>query len=144
MLKQIALAALAAVLVVPALSAQEKKAEKATTYDISVTADGTVYSGTMDLVVSDGHVTGEMKVTTPTEVTGKPAGTVKDGDMTLDFKYRITESGCEAGIVIDIKLPRAGAGPTTGTAKVQQCGRPEAEKITASVEMRVKEAASGK
>ena len=139
----IALAASAAVLSSSPAPAQ-KQAPNSRTYDVSVTADGTVYTGTMDLAVAGGKVTGDMHITVPSEITGKPAGTVKGSEMTLDYVYRMTDRNCEGTIVMTLKTSaKIGAGPLTGTAQIGECGR-DGDKIPATVELKPKAAAAAK
>jgi hypothetical protein len=93
MIRQTAVAGLMVAGMLGPLSAQAKKpaAAKSTLHEITIKTDESVYSGTMDLAVSGGKVTGKMLLTSPTEITGKVAGTAKAGAWNLDFPYHMTE-----------------------------------------------------
>lgn len=120
---------------VPA-TAQQKKAGNTVKYDVTIKADGGSYTGTMDLATAAGKVSGDMLISQPTEITGKPAGTVKAGVMKLDFPYRMVQRECDGKIVMDIKMPaKAGAGPATGTVSIVGCGRTEANKLPGTIEL---------
>ncbi len=119
-----------------AVSAQAKKpaAAGAMTYDLTITTDGTAYTGKMDLAVKAGKVTGAMQVVQPTEITGKAAGTVKGGEMLLDFPYLMVQRKCEGQIAMNIKMP-AKTGPASGTVSIIGCGRDAGNKLTGKVEL---------
>ena len=135
---------LSAFAVSPAL-AQQKSSANTTKYDVTIQADGGSYTGTMDLAVAAGKVSGEMRLTQPTEITGKPAGTSKGGVMKLDFPYRMVQRACDGQITMDIKLPaKAGAGPATGTVSIVGCGRTEANKLPGTIELKPAPAAKKK
>jgi hypothetical protein len=94
----------------PAWAQQKSAAAKPTVYDLTIQADGAAYTGTMELTVAAGKVSGAMSITQPTEITGKPVGTSKAGEMKLDFPYRMVQRGCDGQIAMDIKMPaKAGA-----------------------------------
>ena len=106
MTKAIAVAAVVCGLTVIPLSAQTRKAApKGTTYDVTINADGAAHTGTMQLAVAAGKVSGEMHIKNPSEITGKAAGVTKAGQMLLDFPYRMVQRACDGRIVMDIKLP---------------------------------------
>ena len=122
--------------IVPAL-AQQKPAANSTKYDVTIQADGAAYTGTMDLAVAKGKVSGDMHITKPTEITGKAAGTTKAGLMKLDFPYRMVQRACDGQIAMDIKLPaKAGAGPATGTVSIVGCGRTAENKLPGTIELK--------
>ena len=122
-------------------SAQTKKpAAKSTTYDLTVNADGAAHTGTMELATTAGKVSGDMHITSPREITGKPAGTSKAGAMHLDFPYRMVERQCDGRIVMDIKMPPK-AGPANGTVEITGCGRTDANKLAGTVELKPRAAA---
>ncbi|MCA1562509.1 MAG: hypothetical protein LC804_20355 [Acidobacteria bacterium] len=78
MFKQLAALTLLCAAVTTVASAQTKKraGTKSVVYDITVNAD-TVYTGTIEMTVEGGKVTGNLHLTSPTEITGKVAGTAK-------------------------------------------------------------------
>jgi hypothetical protein len=130
-----AVAVLSAALAGPALA--QKPAGKSTRYDVTVQADGASYTGTMDLAVAGNKVSGNMHITQPAEITGKPAGTVKGTAMKLDFPYRMVQRNCEGQIEMDIKMPaKAGAGPATGTVSIVGCGRTADNKLGGTIELK--------
>ena len=142
MRSSLAAIALLALVASPALAQKKPAAAKPTIYDLTIQADGAAYTGTMELTVAGGKVSGAMHITQPTEITGKPAGTSKAGQMTLDFAYRMVQRGCDGQIVMDIKLPaKAGAGPATGTVSITGCGRTDANKLPGTIELKAKGAA---
>ena len=123
----------------PAAFAQARKANT-TVYDLTVTAEGKPYTGTMTLAVAGGKVTGDMHITVPTEITGKVAGTAKGGQLNLDFAYRMVERGCEGQIAMPLTLPaKKSVAPITTTATIAACGEPQ-NKITGAVELKPKTA----
>ncbi len=137
----IAAAAAAFIVLASAPSAQQKSAAKPVKYDITITADGGAYTGTMDLVTTAGKVSGDLHITQPTEITGKPAGTVKASAMKLNFPYRMVQRACDGQIEMDIKMPpKAGSAPATGTVSITGCGRTEANKLPGTIEMKLQPA----
>ena len=137
MLKQAAAAAVAATIVTSPAFAQSAKAKNSITYDVTVTAEGTPYTGTMALAVSGGKVTGDMHITAPTEITGKAAGTAKAGQFALDFPYRMVQRACDGRIAMAFKLPpKMGATPATGTVEITGCGRPDGNKLPGTIELK--------
>ena len=128
------LLAAAAVSIVSA-QAQKPAAGKGTTYDITIAADGGAYTGTMTLLVVKGAVTGDMHITKPGEITGKVAGTVKAGEMALDFPYRMVERKCDGQIAMNLKAPAKGAG-SNGTVSIVGCGRDASNKLAGTVELK--------
>ena len=141
----IAVAAATFVVLTSAVSAQQKTAANSIKYDITITADGGAYTGTMDLAVAAGKVSGDMRITKPTEITGKPAGTVKAGAMKLNFPYRMVERACDGQIEMDIKLPpKAGSAPSAGTVSIAGCGRPDSNKLPGTIELKPQAAAKKK
>jgi hypothetical protein len=133
-------------LVVSTASAEQKSAAaKPTVYDLTIQADGAAYTGTMELTVAGGKVSGAMNITQPTEITGKPSGTSKAGLMKLDFAYRMVQRGCDGQIAMEIKMPaKAGAGPAAGTVSIIGCGRTEANKLPGTIELKPQAAAKKK
>ena len=127
-----AVATLTVVLCV-SLSAQEKKdGTKSVMHDITVTTSESVYTGTMDLAIDMGKVTGKMVVTAPTAITGNVAGTSKDGDMNLEFPFHMVEQNCDGTVKMSIKLAEK-PGPSTGTVEAVGCG---GDKIGGTVELK--------
>ena len=140
MIKRVALYAVAVLVGASPAFAQSKKAASAMVYDLTVTAEGTPYTGTMTLAVAGGKVTGDMHITVPTEITGKVAGIAKGGQLDLDFTYRMVERGCEGQIAFPVTLPaKKSAAPITSTATIAACGEPQ-NKITGAVELKPKTA----
>lgn len=143
MLEQVSVAAVAAVVFVSPLFAQAKKGANSIAYDVTVTAEGTPYTGTMTLAVAGGKVSGTMHITKPSEITGTPEGTVKGSNMNLDFAYRMVERGCDGRIVMAITLPqKKDAGPATGTVGITGCGRPEGSVLPGTIELKPQAAAT--
>jgi hypothetical protein len=112
--------------------AQGAKRGKTAVHDITVKADA-VYTGKMELAVDKGKVTGDMLLTTPTEIKGKVTGTSKAGVLALDFPYTITERGCSGTVKMNIKLP-AKPGPAQGTMEATGCGD-ASQGVTGTVEL---------
>src|SRR4026208_994141 len=85
------------------LGAQAKKAPEPKTIvrDLTITADS-VYTGTMELAIDAGKVSGTMLITSPTEITGKVAGTSKAGELDLDFPFHMTENACDGTVKMTI------------------------------------------
>jgi hypothetical protein len=132
MFSKAAVAALPVVLCV-SLWAQEKKAAgtKSVMHDLTVTTSESVYTGTMDLAIDMGKVTGKMVVTSPTAITGNVAGTSKAGEVNLEFPFHMVEQNCDGTVKMSIKLPEK-AGPSTGTMEAVGCG---GDKIGGTVEL---------
>ena len=117
-------------------SAQTKKpaGAKPVTYDVTIKADA-VYTGTMEMAIDRGKVTGDMRLTSPTEITGKVAGTAKSGVLTLAFPYYMTERKCEGNVKMNITMP-AKPGPASGTMEAAGCGRDPANVLPGTVELK--------
>src|SRR6185503_17874441 len=81
---------------------------------LTVTTSENVYTGTMDLAIDMGKVTGKMVVTAPTAITGNVAGTSKAGELNLEFPFHMVEQNCDGTVKMSIKLPEK-PGPSTGT-----------------------------
>jgi hypothetical protein len=142
MIRYAAAASLLAVVVALPADAQTKKPANTLTHDVTITADGTPYTGTMTLTVNAGKVTGDMNITTPTAITGKAAGTVKAGKMDLDFPYRMVQRGCDGKIAMAIALPaKMGATPATGAVSITGC---EGNKLSGTIELKPQAAAKKK
>jgi hypothetical protein len=108
---------------------------KPVTYDKTITAAGTPYTGKKVLTVAGGKVTGTMDITQPTAITGKPAGTLKAGEMTLDFPYRMVERKCDGQIEAKIKMPAKPA-EARGTVAIVGCGRDATNKLPGTIELK--------
>jgi hypothetical protein len=136
MIERVAAMTLTVLVAVSPASAQATKAASTIVYDVTVTADGTPYTGTMTLAVTAGKVTGDMHITAPTEITGKAAGTAKGGKMTLDFPYRMVERACDGQIAIAIALPaKKGAAPAAGTVEIVGCS---GNRLSGTIELKPK------
>ena len=137
MLRRGATAALMIAVITTVGSAQTKKpaGTKGVAYDLSITVDGGVYSGTLDLLTTAGKVAGTMHVTQPTEITGKVAGTSKAGEMMLDFPYHMVQRNCDGRIAMNLKAPSKTAG-SKGTVSIVGCGRDAANKLTGTMELK--------
>ena len=107
---------------------------KSVMHDITIKADN-VYSGTVEMTVAAGKVTGKMKLTVPTEITGEVAGTATADALALEFPFHMTEDNCDGKVKMNIKLPST-PGPATGTMEAVGCGREEANKVTGTVELK--------
>jgi hypothetical protein len=134
------IAALAiAALVGGGAAAQEKKKEdagsKAVLHDITVTAD-VVYTGTMSMAIEKGKVTGDLRITVPTEVTGKVAGTAKGNQLALEFPFYMTEQQCEGFVKMDVALPEKAGAAATGKLTAVGCGIEESQPLVGAVELK--------
>ena len=91
MFRRTAGSAILCVLAVAGLSAQAKKpaTSKPIVHEVTITADN-VYTGTMEMSIVTGKVSGTMLLTSPTEITGKIAGTSKAGELDLEFPFHMT------------------------------------------------------
>jgi hypothetical protein len=134
MLKASALALMIAVATTVASGQAKKPAGNTTTYDITITAEGTPYTGTMDLTVKGGKVSGTMHIKEPTEITGKAAGTVKNGEMALDFPYHMVQRKCDGQIAMNFKL-QPKAAPSKGTVAIVGCGRDASNKLPGTIDL---------
>ena len=135
MIRQIAVVAFLGVVVAVPVAAQKKPS--VVTYDVTVNADNAAYTGTMDLAVAAGKVTGKMHITKPGEITGNAAGTSKAGKMTLDFPYHMVQRNCDGRIAMAIDVPSR-PGPAKGPADITGC---DGGKLKGTVEMTPKAAA---
>jgi hypothetical protein len=110
-------------------------------HEIAITTAESTYTGIMDLTIASGVVTGTLLLKSPTEITGKVAGTSKAGVLALEFPYQMTRRKCEGTVKMNIKLPPK-PGPATGTMEAVGCGRDETRKLTGKVDL--KPVAAGK
>ena len=137
---RVAVAALACIAMAGSVSAQTAQAKKpagtkGVTYDVTINADA-VYTGTMELTVVGGKVTGNLNLTSPTPITGKIAGTSKAGVLSLDFPYVMTERNCEGNVKMTIKVPPK-TGPAAGTMEAGSCGGGDpGQKVTGTVDLK--------
>jgi hypothetical protein len=124
MFKQVAAVVLMCAAITSAASAQTQKraGTKSVMHDITVKADE-VYTGTIEMAVDRGKVTGNLHLTAPTEITGKVAGTAKGTALNLEFPYFMTERKCDGTVKMNITLP-AKPGLATGTMEATACGDP--------------------
>ena len=136
MLKHTAIVTLVVAATIASAAAQTKKpaATNAVTYDVTIQADGP-YTGTMDLAVKGGVVSGGMRIATPTEITGNVAGTSKAGEMRLDFPYEMVTRKCTGQIKMTIAAPAKPA-PTKGTVSIVGCGRDAAAPLSGTIELK--------
>jgi hypothetical protein len=137
MFSRLAASALVVAVTVGSLSAQGQKPSgtKSVMHDLTVTTSESVYTGTMDLTVDAGKVTGKMVITSPSAITGTVAGTSKAGVMNLEFPYHMTERNCDGTVKMTITLPEK-LGPSKGTMETAGCGD-SGEKVTGTVELKV-------
>lgn len=127
-------AMLIGVAIASAASAQPKSAPgKAITHDITIKAD-TVYTGTVDIAIDGGKVTGDLRLTSPTPITGKIAGTAKAGVLRLAYPYHMTERNCTGNVKMTIDMP-AKPGTATGIMEATNCGADDGTKVTGTIEM---------
>jgi hypothetical protein len=104
--------------------AQSKKptGTKGVMYDTTIkTSENEVYTGTVQMAVDRGKVTGDLNLTSPTNITGKIAGTSKANVLSLDFTYVMTERKCEGNVKMTITMPAKPA-PAAGTMEASECG----------------------
>ena len=136
MFNRVALTAVIAVTMVGALTAQTKRAAgpKSVTNNITVRVQDTVYTGTMEMAVHRGKVTGQLRITTPTEVTGTVAGQAKAGVLDLEFPFQMPAQQCQGTVKMTIKTP-AKPGPATGTMEAVGCGSDPTQKTLGTVEL---------
>jgi hypothetical protein len=120
MIREAALIVVVGMAAVAPIAAQ-KKAPPAKIYDVTITADNKPYTGTMELAVAAGRVTGKMHLTKPAEITGPAAGTEKGGLMNLDFPYHMVQNNCDGRIAMSINLPPK-TGPAKGRVEINGCG----------------------
>jgi hypothetical protein len=134
MITRLSVVALLCVALGGAAGAQtEKPAAKPEKYDVTIKAEETTYTGTANLTIDRGKVTGDLRLVSPTEVTAKIAGTAKAGALDLDFPYLIVEQQCTGNVKMTIKVP-AKPGPATGTMIAVGCGRDPAAPLNGTVE----------
>ena len=135
MRKFVTLTALAGLVLVGSVGAQTKSSGKPILNDLTIkAADGSVYTGTMEMRAAKGKVTGTMHIVKPTEITGTVAGTAEKGVMKLAFPYLMTERKCEGKVTMELTVP-AKPGPVTGSMEAVGCGRDPASKLTGTVEL---------
>jgi hypothetical protein len=134
---RVAVALLIGVALAATLSAQgAPPAEaKGVTYDATIKTDEEAYTGTIQLLVHAGKVTGTMLVTGSDQVTGTVAGTEKSGVLSLEFPFHMKENACDGKVKMNITMPDK-PGPATGTLEAVGCGREEADKVTGTVELK--------
>ena len=126
----------ASLTVLTAADAQKPARSSAMTYDVTITVDGQPHVGTMVLAVTGGKVAGTMNIKHPGEITGKAAGTLKGGEMALDFPFHMVERKCDGDIRMNIKMPdKQGPQKATGTVSVGACGRPSDNRLSGTIEM---------
>ena len=135
MFKHVTAVALMCAVLTSVASAQTKKqaGTKSVMHDITVKADE-VYTGTIEMAVNSGKVTGNLHLTAPTEITGKVSGTAKGGVLSLEFPYHMTERQCGGTVKMNITLP-AKPGLATGTMEASACGEPGGT-VTGTVELK--------
>ena len=135
MLKNLTLTALAGLLLAVPVYSQTQSAAKTIENDLTIkAADGSVYSGKMNMAVTKGKVTVDLHITKPTEIRATVAGTAEKGAMKLAFPYVMTERNCQGSVKMDLTIP-AKPGPVTGTMEAVGCGRDETQKLTGTVEL---------
>jgi hypothetical protein len=104
-------------------------------YDTTIkTSENEVYTGTVEMTVDRGKVTGDLNLTSPTHITGKIAGTSKANVLSLDFTYLMTERKCEGPVKMTINIPPK-PGPAAGTMEAGECGGGPS-KVTGTVELK--------
>ena len=145
MLKQVLTAVCISAVAASTAAAQAKKAPvaaKSVMHDITVTADE-VYTGSMEMAINAGKVTGDMRITSPTEITGKVAGTAEGGVLTLEFPFLMVQENCEGTVKMNIKLTGK-PGHGSGTMEAVGCGSDPNDKVTGTVELKPPAAKNGK
>lgn len=116
-----------------AAQSQKKSGTNSVMHDITVTAD-TVYTGTMEMAIDGGKVTGSMRITSPMEITGKVAGTSKAGVLSLEFPFLIVQENCEGTVKMNLK-PAGKPGHAAGTMEAVGCSGDQ-DTVTGTVELR--------
>jgi hypothetical protein len=114
---------------------QRPSGTKGVMHDIVVTTAEGSYIGTIDLVIDRGKVSGDMVLTTPTEITAKVAGVSKAGLLALDFPFTMTQRNCTGNVTMSITMP-ARPGPAKGTMEAVGCGREPGNKLAGTVELK--------
>jgi hypothetical protein len=137
MLSRKALVAVISAAIVTTLSAQAKKpaGTKSVMHEVTITTSENVYTGTMEMAIESGKVTGDLRITSPTEITGKIAGTAKAGALALQFPFHMTERNCDGAVKMNITLPEK-PGPAKGTMEAGGCGDNASDKTTGTVELK--------
>lgn len=78
--------------------------------------DGHPYTGTMQLAVSRGTVSGRISLEVPVGIDGQVAGRLSDGTLRLEYEYVMRADGCRGQTKIDASV--AVDGTISGTALV--------------------------
>ena len=135
MMMRVVTAVLLTAAIAGSASAQTKKPSgpKSVMNAVTIKAD-TVYTGTMEVAVDKGKVTGNLHLTAPTEITGKVAGTAKGGVLNLEFPFHMVERNCDGTVTMIITMP-ATPGPSAGTMEAMGCGRDPGSKLPGTVEL---------
>ena len=107
----------------PAL-AQKKtaKAPASQSYDATFVMNGTAYSGTMLLTIKGTTVTGTMNLTDPVAVDGTVAGTLKKGDLALDYPFTVHQDQPCTGRVTVTATMAPDRSTASGHAQSTGCG----------------------
>ena len=115
---------------------QKPAGAKPTIYDVTVTVEGAPHTGTMALAVAGGKVSGSMHIKSPDEITGKAAGTVKGGEMLLDFPYHMVVRKCDGNFQAAVKMPdKKAPAKMTATVSILPCGRPDGSRLPGTIEL---------
>lgn len=137
MITQAVTAGLIAAAFITTVPTQGKKpsGSKPVAYDVTIQADGT-YTGTMDLSITKGAVSGAMDITAPTKIVGKVGGRAKGADLRLDFPYDMVERQCKGEIEMAITLPPKSGAAGTGTVTITGCGRETTNPLAGTIELK--------
>ena len=137
MLKRVFAAVCISVAFSVAATAQSKKpaGTNSMMFDMTATVEDVVYTGTMEMAVKAGKVTGDMRITIPTTITGKVAGSAKAGMLALDFPFTMVDDNCQGTVKMNIKLSEK-PGHGSGTLEAIGCGESPDSITTGTVELK--------
>ena len=122
MTRTLAVCVLAVALAAPAAAQKRARKSGPQTYDATFVMNGTTYTGTMTLTFAGTAVSGTMAITDPTSVDGTVAGTLKNGDLALDYPFTVhDQQPCTGRVTVTAKMTpdRSSA---TGHAASAGCG----------------------
>ena len=137
MLKRVFAAVCISVAFSVAATAQSKKpaGTNSMMFDMTATVEDVVYTGTMEMAVKGGKVTGDMRITSPTEITGKVAGSAKAGLFALDFPFTMVEDNCNGTVKMNLKVSEK-PGHASGTLEAVGCGDSPGSAVSGTVELK--------
>jgi hypothetical protein len=106
----------------PALAQKKAKTKAPQSYDATFVMNGTTYTGTMTLTFTGTAVTGSMNITDPVAVDGTVAGTLKSGELSLDYAFTVhNDQPCTGRVAVTAKMA-PDRSTATGHAQSSGCG----------------------